>query len=135
MDELFQYRDNDYFEKWQGEMFVFHTIKPLLYLSDAKYDKGWWLRWHNPMMIKATTTPCFRLTELAGRKVAIKDTPTITGTIGGGGWGLNDSPFIYIYWDRIPDMKLGFPCALYNFRDLVMLDDTLLQGKHTELNS
>lgn len=119
MKSLLTWREPSYFEERKDHYFIADIIQ--LKICHLSYDAGFWFEYPG-IPIKAPSTPCASLNDLYGTKIQYKGEPLIKGIIGG--YGIINTPYLYIFWDQIPPIKdeqgklKGFPCALPNIHDL-----------------
>ncbi len=120
MNKYLQYRNKQYFDERQDDQFLFYTFMPIMKIAKLEYYLGnWWLTYPG-MHIKATTVPCVSLKDLNGVKVIHKEDKRITGKVAGGGWGLINTSYLYVFWDRIFDMKTPTAPALIDTYNITL---------------
>lgn len=96
-----EYRSNSYFEA-NTQYLVKHVFRYLV--LECVYEGGYWWFSYPGLYTKAITCECIKLSDMAGRKVSHKEDLTITGTMMGH-TALTNTPFLYVFWDRIPSNK------------------------------
>lgn len=126
LETILTCQDHEYFKEREDHQFLIKIIQ--LRICKLTLRKGTYWFEYPGMHIKATTTPAASLRDLRGTKVMYweyertgdytfreKNYPLIQGTLGG--WGITDTPWIYVFWGRIPmrdeeGKPLGHPYSL-----------------------
>lgn len=103
MKQFLEYRSNDYLS--EHEQYLYCPFHSLMIGKIHSHQGNQWFGLPG-MNIKATTTPCISLKELKLKCIEIRYKGyEQKGIIGGNGWGLTNSPYIYIYWGKLPTLK------------------------------
>lgn len=128
MKTLLQHRNNQYFDERQDHQFIFFTINPIMKITKIeKHNGNWWLMYPG-INTKAISVPCISLEDIGDMHFNVDENDKIRGIIGGGGYGLNNSPYAYIFWGRIYDAKTPSACALFDINKLILRNDTFVQN-------
>jgi hypothetical protein len=116
LSELLDWREHSYFEERPDHYFLVSVVYPsvLRVCKLTLFKCTYWFE-YSGIHMKAKTVRCVSLSDIAGTPVYYEGHPEVKGTIRE--WGVKDTPFVYVYWGRIPmkdkqNKPLGFPCAL-----------------------
>jgi len=134
MLSLLKWHDKEYFKDREDHQFLVLMVNPCVYVvSKLEYSNGaYWLS-TGGMSLKATTVHCASLREFDGVRVQYRNESLVRGVMGG--YGVTNTPFVYVFWDRVPMKKTvfnfcnstpnkgetqAFPCALPDAYQLIL---------------
>jgi len=81
VNELLQYRNQDYFKDKLDQQFLFETLNPIMRVAKLVLYKGSYYFNYTGYQVKADTTPCVALLELHQTKVVHLEYPQCTGVM------------------------------------------------------
>lgn len=133
MNTLLTWHDKDYFKDREDHQFLVLCVDPCVFqVSKLEVHNGaHWFK--GGTSLKATSVRCASLNELRGVRVQYRNESLVRGVLGG--YGVTSTPFVYVFWDRVPMKKTvfnfahstpnkgeaqGFPCALPDAYQLVL---------------
>ena len=106
MKKLLTYHDTEYFDVYKEDQFLYNNGFQLK-VGKVVFSKGWWFV-SKAFHINAITTQCVSFSELKGKKVSLGESHGRMGN-----FGINDTPFVYVYWTMVPK-NVPYPYALPN---------------------
>jgi len=134
LNSLLKEHTKYYFSTREDHQFLVLRVDPSVYVvSKLEHYKGsYWFN-SNGISVKADTVRCASLNDLESVRVQYRNEPLVRGIIGG--YGVTNTPFVYVFWDRVPMKKgtfnfssytpnngsqQGFPCALPDAYQLIL---------------
>ncbi|NJO64024.1 MAG: hypothetical protein HC836_39360 [Richelia sp. RM2_1_2] len=122
MIRLLSYQSHEYFAQREHDQFLWETIGGITKIAKIFKHNGNYYYDYDGIQCKCITTPSISLKELAALRIMLSDEQyPIRGKIGGEGYGLSKSPFIYVFWDQGIPTKLPMPTALYSTNKILPL--------------
>ena len=125
--KLTDWRDDQYFNQRLDHYFLYDNgfgLKVAKVKPPTDKEAYYWFV--SPAFhLKATTTRCVSLLDVAGTLVTHKDSDQVRGKLGE--FGVVDTPYVYVYWTHYAkDMKVGMPVALPSYRELKLVTPPLM---------